>query len=145
MERGQAAGGGHGSRAAGLRISRRSNGLETVERYRRRMVRLISGMFKRDKQQLRLAELRRRDGDNCRRCRRPLRFDLPPGHDQAATFLPMGPPSKGGGEVDHLCLCHVRCNGATVDNTEEVQERMRRKAEEAAAAVVPKRRAAGRC
>ncbi|HZB69173.1 MAG TPA: hypothetical protein VE403_02310 [Sphingomicrobium sp.] len=107
------------------------------------MVRLISGMFKRDKQQLRLAELRRRDGDNCRRCRRPLRFDLPPGHDQAATFLPMGPPSKGGGEVDHLCLCHVRCNGATVDNTEEVQQRMRRKAEEAAAAVAPKRRAAG--
>jgi hypothetical protein len=109
------------------------------------MVRLISGMFKRDKQQLRLAELRRRDGDNCRRCRRPLRFDLPPGHDQAPTFLPMGPAVKGAGEVDHLCLCHVRCNAATVDNTDEVEERMRRKAEEAAAAAVaPKRRAAGR-
>ena len=108
------------------------------------MVRLISGMFKRDKQRQRLAELRGRDGDNCRRCRRPLRFDLPPGHDQAPTFLPMGPAVKGAGEVDHLCLCHVRCNGATVDNTEEVQQRMRRKAEEAAAAVAPKRRAAGR-
>ena len=108
------------------------------------MVRLISGMFKRDKERQRLAELRRRDGDNCRRCRRPLRFDLPPGHDQAATVLPMGPGVKGAGEVDHLCLCHTRCNGATVDNTEEVQERMRRKAEEAAAAVAPKRRAAGR-
>jgi hypothetical protein len=109
------------------------------------MVRLISGMFKRDKQQLRIAELRRRDGDNCRRCRRPLRFDLPTGHDQAPTFLPMGPPSKDGGEADHLCLCHTRCNAATVDNTEEVQERMRRKAEEAAAAAVaPKRRAGGR-
>ena len=107
------------------------------------MVRLISGMFKRDKQQLRLAELRRRDGDNCRRCRRPLRFDLPRGHDQAATVLPMGPASKRDGELDHLCLCHVRCNGATVDNTEEVQERLRRKAEEAAAPA-PKRRAAGR-
>ena len=100
-------------------------------------------MFKRDKQQLRLAELRRRDGDDCRRCRRPLRFELPKGHDQAPTILPIGPGPKGGGEVDHLCLCHVRCNAATVDNTEEVQERMRRKAEEAAAAVAPKRRAAG--
>ena len=102
----------------------------------------IPGMFKRDKQRLRFAELRRRDGDNCRRCRRPLRFDLPPGHDQAPIFQPMGPPSKGAGPVDHLCLCHVRCNGKTVDNTEEVQERMRRKAEEAAAPA-PKRRAAG--
>ncbi len=148
MERGQKTGGiGWGRGAAGLsqKFRRSGNGLETVGRYRRRMVRLISGMFKRDKQRLRLAELRRRDGDNCRRCRRPLRFDLPPGHDQAPTFLPMGPPSKGGGEVDHLCLCHVRCNGATVDNTEEVQARIRRKAEEAAAAAVaPKRRAAGR-
>ena len=116
--------------------------METPGRYRRRMVRLISGMFKRDKQRLQLAELRRRDGDNCRRCRRPLRFDLPAGHDQAPTFLPIGPESKSGGEVDHLCLCHVRCNAATIDNTDEVQERMRRKAE-AAAAPAPKRRAAG--
>lgn len=104
------------------------------------MVRLIPRVFKRDKQRLRLAELRRRDGDNCRRCRRPLRFDLPAGHDEAPTFEPMGPPSKGGGDVDHLCLCHARCNGVTVDNTVEVQERLRRRAE---AAVVPKRRAAG--
>jgi hypothetical protein len=108
------------------------------------MVRLISGLFKRDKQRLRLAELRRRDGDNCRRCRRPMRFDLPPGRDQAATFEQIGTPSKGAGELDHLVLCHTRCNGVTVDNTAEVQERLRRKAEEAAAAVAPKRRAAGR-
>ncbi len=101
-------------------------------------------MFKRDKQRLQVAELRRRDGDNCRRCRRPLRFDLPAGHDQAPTFLPMGPQPKGGGEVDHLCLCHVRCNGVTIDNTEEVQARIRRKAEAAAAAPAPKRRVAGR-
>ena len=107
------------------------------------MVRLISGMFKRDKQQLRLAELRRRDGDKCRRCRRPMRFDLPPGHDQAATFEQIASPAKGAGEIDHLVLCHTRCNGATVDNTAEVQERLRRKAEEAAAPM-PKRRAGGR-
>ena len=88
----------------------------------------IPGMFKRNQQRLRLAELRRRDGDNCRRCRRPLRFDLPPGHDQAPTILPIGPNSKGGA-LDSLCLCHVRCNGVTVDNTAEVQERLRRKAE----------------
>ncbi len=36
----------------------------------------------------RIAELRRRDGDDCRRCRRPLRFDLTPGHDR-------GPRSSG--------------------------------------------------
>ena len=146
MERRQAASGcSPGSRAAGLsdEFLRRGNGLETVGRYRRDMVRLISGMFKRDKQRLQVAELRRRDGDNCRRCRRPLRFDLPAGHDQGPTFLPTGPATKGGGEVDHLCLCHVRCNGVTIDNTAEVQDRLRRKAEEAAAPA-PKRRAAGR-
>ena len=146
MERGQSAGGaGDGRSAAGLsrEFRRHGNGLETTKRYCRPMVRLLSGMFKRDKRQLRLAELRRRDGDDCRRCRRPLRFDLPKGHDQAPTILPMGPGSKGGGEADHLCLCHTRCNGATVDNTAEVQERLRRKAEQAAAPM-PKRRAAGR-
>jgi hypothetical protein len=100
-------------------------------------------MFKRDKQRQRLAELRRRDGDNCRRCRRPLRFDLPAGHDQAPTVQPIGPAAKGGGEIDRLCLCHTRCNSATVDNTAEVQERLRRKAEELAAPA-PRKRAAGR-
>ena len=33
--------------------------------------------LRREKQRQRLAALRQRDGDNCRRCRRPLRFDLP--------------------------------------------------------------------
>ncbi|MGI8610739.1 MAG: hypothetical protein ACR2KH_00450 [Sphingomicrobium sp.] len=96
--------------------------------------------FKRDQQRLRFAELRERDGDDCRRCRRPMSFDLPPGHDQAATILQTGPKSKGRA-LDTLSLCHVRCNGVTVDNTSEVQERIRLRAE---AAVAPKRRAAGR-
>jgi hypothetical protein len=38
---------------------------------------------KREKEeQRRVAELRQRDGDNCRRCRRPIRFDLPRGNDK---------------------------------------------------------------
>ena len=98
--------------------------------------------LKRDKQRQRFAELRRRDGDNCRRCRRPMGFDLPPGHDQAATILQTGPKSKGGA-IDSLCLCHVRCNGVTVDNTAQVQERLRLRAE-AAVEPAPKRRVAGR-
>ncbi|MBA3511085.1 hypothetical protein [Sphingomonas sp.] len=107
--------------------------------------------LKRDKKRRRLAELRQRDGDNCRRCRRPMRFDLPPGHDQAPTLEPVGPRSKdAGGGLDTLCLCHVRCNGATLDNTAQVQERLRRRAEEVAEesvpeeAAAPKRRVAGR-
>lgn len=98
--------------------------------------------FKRDQQRRRLAELRQRDGDHCRRCRRPMLFDLPPGHDQAPTVQQIGPRPKGGsGALDNLCLCHVRCNRVTVDNTVEVQERMRLRAEEA---VAPIRRVAGR-
>ena len=98
--------------------------------------------FKRDQQRQRFAELRQRDGDNCRRCRRPMSFDLPPGHDQAATIQQFGPKPKGGA-LDTLYLCHARCNGVTVDNTAAVQERLRLRAE-AAVEPAPKRRAAGR-
>jgi hypothetical protein len=35
---------------------------------------------KREEEQRRIAMLRSRDGDTCSRCRRPLRFDLTPGH-----------------------------------------------------------------
>lgn len=98
--------------------------------------------LKRDKRRERLAELRRRDGDHCRRCRRPMRFDLPPGHDEAPTIEQFGPRPKGRTvALDKLVLCHVRCNGVTVDNTAQVQERLRRRAEEP---VAPKRRVAGR-
>lgn len=82
--------------------------------------------FRRAQLEQRLAALRERDGDNCRRCRRPLRFDLPRGHDRA----PRVEPVAGGREtLESLCLCHVRCNAAGSDHTEEVTERVRRKSE----------------
>ena len=70
---------------------------------------------KRDRIAAELAALRARGGDNCARCRRPLRFDLPAGHDQAAKIDPIG--------LD--CLTHGRCNVQGRDMTEEVMERLR--------------------
>lgn len=83
-------------------------------------------MFKREKKRQRIDALRRRDGDNCWRCRRPMRFDLPGGHDQAPTLEHIQPKSKGGtSELENLCLCHSRCNRMLGDATPEVKERMR--------------------
>ena len=86
--------------------------------------------FKRaQEREQRIAELRQRDGDDCRRCRRPLRFDLTPGHDRGpkiervAAIIP-GEPEPDGNQF----LCHGRCN-ADGDHTQEVTERVRRKAE----------------
>lgn len=78
----------------------------------------------------RVAALRARDGENCARCRRPLRFDLPAGHDQAAVIEPAvrGTDTEA---LDNLRLCHGRCNPAGVDHTGEVTERARRKNEAA--------------
>ena len=85
--------------------------------------------FRRDAHQQRFDELRRRDGDNCRRCRRPMRFDLPSGDDQAPTIEHLLPKSRADiGALDNLCLCHGRCNPGVVDATPQVQERMRRRA-----------------
>jgi hypothetical protein len=74
--------------------------------------------------------IRQRDGDDCRRCRRPIRFDLPAGHDHGAFVQPI----EYGADVtatsfDNLCLTHRRCNAANADNTAEVTERIRRKQE----------------
>ena len=82
--------------------------------------------------QQRIAAIRSRDGENCRRCRRPIRFDLPTGHDKGPRVLtietrPAGEPET----LDALCLCHVRCNSAGADQTDEVTERLRRKSEAA--------------
>lgn len=86
-------------------------------------------MFKREKKRQRFAELRQRDGDNCWRCKRPMRFDLPGGHEKAPTIEHLQPRSKGGtGALDNLCLCHKRCNWDLGDNTREVKERMRLRA-----------------
>ena len=89
--------------------------------------------FKREEAQRRLAELRRRDGDDCRRCRRPLRFDLPLGHDLAPKLEQILPGAKNGtAALDNLCLCHGRCNAEAGDATSEVEERLRLRDEAAA-------------
>ena len=81
-------------------------------------------------QQQRLTALRQRDGDGCRRCRRPLRFDLPEGHDQGPKIECIAPVAEGEPPVlDNLCLTHRRCHAESVDHTAEVKERIRRKAE----------------
>lgn len=86
---------------------------------------------RREEMQRRVDELRKRDGDTCRRCRRPMQFDLPSGNDSAPALIDLG---DGSGAVDDLCLCHTRCNAETVDNTVEVQERMKLRLETEAAA-----------
>lgn len=86
--------------------------------------------FNREEQQRRIAELRRRDGDHCARCRRPLRFDLPAGHDHGAKIEPIVPNAAGDGQaLEYHRLCHRRCYAPGLDHTDEVTERMRRKAE----------------
>ena len=88
--------------------------------------------FRREQAEQRLAELRRRDGDDCRRCRRPLRFDLPPGHDKGPKIETIVSGASGGeSPMEALCLCHGRCNAAGADSTDEVTERIRRRSEAA--------------
>jgi 5-methylcytosine-specific restriction endonuclease McrA len=78
----------------------------------------------------RVAALRARDGDECRRCRRPMRFDLPAGHDQGAAIQQVLFDADGGEvALDNLCLTHRRCHGEAADATGEVTERIRRRNE----------------
>jgi hypothetical protein len=86
--------------------------------------------LRKDKElQRRVAALRQRDGDSCRRCRRPIRFDLPRGHDKGPTVEHILPGDGSDELIENLCLCHGRCNAAGADNTDEVTERIRRKSE----------------
>jgi len=87
--------------------------------------------YRRDRETAeRIAALRSRDGDECRRCRRSMRFDLPPGHEQGATVQQLLFATEGGSpSLDNLCLTHRRCNAAAADNTALVTERSRRKNE----------------
>ena len=86
--------------------------------------------FRREQIAQRLAALRGRDGDNCSRCRRPLRFDLPAGHDLGARIEEIRPGPAGEAQLlDNLCLTHGRCNAQAGDATEEVRERLRPKRE----------------
>jgi hypothetical protein len=78
----------------------------------------------------RVRALRQRDGDECRRCRRTIRFDLPAGHDHGAWVQPIQfGIDADDASFDNLCLTHRRCNAASADNTDEVTERIRRKQE----------------
>ena len=86
---------------------------------------------RKEKERRRIAVLRMRDGDDCRRCRRPLRFDLPSGYDLAPRIEHVADDSE--------YLTHGRCNPSMVDNTGEVLDRVRRKAE-AELLAKPKRR-----
>lgn len=86
-------------------------------------------VFRREREeQQRIAELRSRDGDDCRRCRRPIRFDLTRGHDRGPSVQQVGATGDEQ-SLDNLCLCHGRCNAESGDNTIEVTERVRRRSE----------------
>ena len=86
--------------------------------------------FRREELERKVAELRHRDGDNCTRCRRPVRFDFPAGHDLSPKIEPMG-GTEVADSIELSCLTHTRCNAQAGDNTAEVQERVRRKSEAA--------------
>ena len=87
--------------------------------------------YRREQQEAaRVHSLRQRDGDECRRCRRTMRFDLPAGHDQGACVQPVEfDVDASAASFDNLCLTHRRCNAANADNTAEITERIRRKQE----------------
>lgn len=88
--------------------------------------------YRREEMNRRVTALRQRDGDQCTRCRKPLRFDLPPGHDRGPRIEPRLPAGAGGdAALDNLCLTHGRCNAAGNDDTAQVKERARIKNEAA--------------
>ena len=88
--------------------------------------------YKREQEAARLRALRERDGENCARCRRPMRFDLPAGHDQGAKVEAIAPsPASASEDLNNLRLTHRRCNASGADHTGEVTERIRRKNEAA--------------
>jgi hypothetical protein len=91
---------------------------------------VIPWKYRREQDEQRLRALRSRDGDSCRRCRRPMRFDLPAGHDQGPKVEEVAPACEPDA-LDHLVLCHRRCNGEGADHTSEVQQRVRMKGEAA--------------
>ena len=81
---------------------------------------------RREEQARRVDALRRRDGDCCRRCRRPIRFELAEGHDLAMRIEAMPGAAQGGPDsLANQCLTHARCNAAGQDHTAMVSERLR--------------------
>ena len=88
--------------------------------------------YRREQNEARITALRHRDGDACRRCKRPLRFEFKDGHDLNAKIEQIVPLAAGGTEaLDNFCLTHVRCNAKHGCDTAEVKERARVKHEAA--------------
>ena len=86
--------------------------------------------YRREQQELqRVVAMRQRDGDECRRCRRPIRFDLTSGHDLGPKIEEVLPTDAEAPELANLCLTHRRCNAESADVTREVVERVKRKNE----------------
>ena len=79
---------------------------------------------RRDERRRRVELLRERDGDACRRCRRPIRFELAEGHDLGVRIEAM-PGAVDAEGLANLCLTHGRCNAAGQDHTGAVIERLR--------------------
>ena len=70
--------------------------------------------------------VRKRDGDDCWRCHKPLRFGPPFNVGKAATIEHVKPlADEGSWELDNLRLCHKGCNKHLGTNTPEQKERMR--------------------
>lgn len=92
--------------------------VSTLSRY------LTPWRFKRRQAEARIGALRERDGERCARCRRPISFERPAGHDLAAKIerVRTGP---GPDRLDDLCLTHGRCNTPGRDHTDEVMDRLR--------------------
>lgn len=82
--------------------------------------------YRRDEQARRVDALRARDGDCCRRCRRPIRFDLPIGHDLGLKFEEiLAGVEPTADPLANQCLTHGRCNVPGQDHTGAVFERLR--------------------
>lgn len=74
------------------------------------------------------AAVRQRDGDNCWRCHRPMRFGPPFNCGKGASVEHLEPLSQGGTwALGNLVLCHVGCNRHLGANTPEQKKRMRLK------------------
>ena len=79
---------------------------------------------RREREAERIAALRSRDGDRCARCRREIRFELPPGSDQGAK-VEQGAVGRAADPLAGAVLTHGRCHLPGRDDTETVMERLR--------------------
>ena len=74
--------------------------------------------------------MRARDGDNCWRCHKPMRFGAPFNVGKAATVEHLLALANGGTwALDNLRLCHQGCNKFLGTYSPDQKERMRLRAE----------------